>query len=325
MKTFLLIVRLASNMALALVLVALSVIIVGSGYATVRLGLWEREGLDWGTEMGEWLWIDEQPIHYRVWGSDTASTVVLIHGHAVEGSQIWMANQRALADRGLRVIAIDLKGYGHSVRDPEPNYTLDAQVSIVAQVLNELAAYDATLVGHGKGAGVVLRLAMDQPQFVERAVLVSPMMENHVPALWRQVVNLPYVGRAAIWATECGGPLWRYRLDRSFGDTAALPPDYVARTRDITRIAGSVDALRMMALSQQDDRLTELLPNARVPVLVLAGAEDWWLSEADLTLVLSDLPDGVLVYLPAAGHMVQIEQAAQVNGRIAEFALTGAR
>ncbi len=324
-KALLTVVHWIWNVALALALAAAVLFILLWGYAAVNVNLWERLALDEDVREGAWLWIDEQPIYYREWGPADAPTVVLVHGHAVEGSAAWLDNAPDLANAGLRVIAIDLRGLGRSVRDTTPNYSLRSQAYTLAQALNELYVSEASVVGHGWGAGVALQLAAEQPQFVGKLVLIAPILEEEASPLWRQVVKLPYLGPGAVWMTSSGGPLWRADQRAAFADPQAIPNDYWERILPATQVEGTAEALRAMALSPADDDLPETLAHIQVPALVLAGERDRRVPPQAAQEIAGQLSDAQLVVIAEAGHALQIEQANEVNLRIADFALRGVR
>ncbi len=325
MKALVTVVRWIWNLALAAALVVVVGAILLWGYAAVNVNNWERVALDEDVQGGGWLWIDEQPIYYQEWGQAGAPVVVLVHGYAVEGSAMWLANARELADAGLRVIAVDLRGFGRSARELTPNYSLRSQANTLAQVLNELYVSDATLVGHGWGAAVALQLVAEQPQFAGRLALLAPILQDGVAPLWRQIAKLPYLGPAAMWVVSSGGPVWRANQAAAFADAEAIPRDYWDQVRPATRVEDTAEALRAMALSPADNDLPEALARVNMPVLALAGEMDGRVPPARVQEITAQLGDAQLVVIAGAGHALQIEQAAQVNARIADFALRGVR
>ena len=308
----------------ALVVVAVAGILL-SGYALVSLRAWERYELDQGVHGGDWLWIDGQAVYYDQWGPANGPTVVLVHGYAVEASAIWQATVEELAGAGLRVIALDLRGFGRSDRELAADYSLRTQADTLAKALNELYVRDATLVGHGWGSGVVLQLALEQPQFVGRMVLLAPMLDDGLTPLWRQVIRLPHLGPAAAWAVASGGPLWRANQIEAFCHPEAIPRGYWDRVRPSTRVVGSAETLRMMALSPSDHDLHDALSTIDAPVLVLLGQQDHRVSQESVEELAAQLRDVQIVLVDDAGHALQIEQAGEVNARIVDFVLRGIR
>jgi pimeloyl-ACP methyl ester carboxylesterase len=60
-------------------------------------------------------------------------------------------------------------------------------------------------------------------------------------------------------------------------------------------------------LTQRDARVIELLPNIKVPSLVVVGADDApFLAASDY--MAAKIPDAEKVVIPAAGHAVNIDQ-----------------
>jgi len=112
--------RFLGNLLLALVLIVLIALVLFGAYGVVSSRVWELFGLDYAVDGGEWLWIDEQPIYYRMSGNEKGDWLVLVHGFQVEGSETWAANAQTLAKWGMHVVEVDLRGYGHSVRDTSP-------------------------------------------------------------------------------------------------------------------------------------------------------------------------------------------------------------
>src|SRR4030042_6663376 len=100
------ILRTLGNLLLAIILVVIIALVLSTGCAVVLSQTWENAGIADGVESGDWVWVDEQPIYYRTWGSDEDPCLVLLHGFYVEGSQTWETNAQALADAKLRVIAV---------------------------------------------------------------------------------------------------------------------------------------------------------------------------------------------------------------------------
>jgi pimeloyl-ACP methyl ester carboxylesterase len=89
--------------------------------------------------------------------------------------------QRYLADRGFRVAALDVRGYGGSSAPPEPErYTLRELAGDVAAVVDALGAGPVVLVGHDWGAPIVWTTAVRRPDLVRG---VAGLSVPHTPPL----------------------------------------------------------------------------------------------------------------------------------------------
>ena len=321
--------RFLGNLILAIIVITLIIAVFLAGYAVSVSKVWENVGLEQDAQVGAWVWIDGQPIYYRTWGADQGPTVVLVHGFSVEGSQTWEANAPALAKSGLRVIVVDLKGFGHSAREATPAYSLRAQANMLAQVLNQLRVNQATLVGQGWGSAVILQMANEQPQFAAQLALISPVVYEDVVPLWQHVAKVPYVGpylkRAAVWATDAGGPIWTLMRRSAFYRPLNVSNAYLRGMVKPSHILGTTDALLAMAASKEDSDLPEAISAIEVPVLILMGANDTEGALAEANHLAKQLSDAKLVAIPEARQYVHIEQSALVNDRLAEFSLRGVR
>ena len=320
MKALFAALRYLGDTLLAILVFGLSLLVLLAGYVAFYLPMWETAGLEDGASGGAWMWIDERPIYYRTWGSQDDPAVVLVHGDVVEGSRIWDANAAALADAGLHVIAVDLLGYGHSARVAEPGYTLRAHTEVLAMLLNELRVSEATVVGHGQGTGVVLQLAVEQPQFVRNMVLISPDIDSRDTLAWRVLTREPHIGRAVEWAAESGGRLWKWRRTQMVADADRYPADYMEEARQVARIVGTAESLRMMALSEPDDNLPEAIDGLTMPAIILRGEQDRTCSEEQVQELASLFADATVVAIPRAGYAAQIDQPGLVNAVIARAA-----
>ncbi|MDR6904476.1 pimeloyl-ACP methyl ester carboxylesterase [Agromyces sp. 3263] len=104
--------------------------------------------------------------------ADAARTVVFVHGN-VSSSLFWQPTMLDLP-RGIRAIAVDLRGFGDS--DPLP---VDASRGVrdfsddVASVIDELALGAVHLVGWSMGGGVAMQLLLDRPELVASLTVQS--------------------------------------------------------------------------------------------------------------------------------------------------------
>ncbi|WP_436698767.1 alpha/beta fold hydrolase [Nocardioides sp. BYT-33-1] len=125
--------------------------------------------------------VSDAALHVRHGGGGRA--VLLLHGHPRTGST-WHAVAPALVDAGFRVVVPDLRGYGRS-RGPSPTadhrpHSKRALAGDMAELMAGLGHDRFAVVGHDRGSYVGLRLALDHPDLVERAVLMDclPISEH---------------------------------------------------------------------------------------------------------------------------------------------------
>ncbi|MFF9561918.1 alpha/beta fold hydrolase [Leifsonia sp. NPDC014704] len=101
----------------------------------------------------------------REWGTGDR-LAILVHG-VMSDSRNWRRVGPVLAERGYHVIAVDLRGHGHSPRTEEYSAELMAQ-----DILDTVPAHPELVMGHSLG-GLTVSLAIERldPQ---RVIYVDP-------------------------------------------------------------------------------------------------------------------------------------------------------
>jgi pimeloyl-ACP methyl ester carboxylesterase len=112
--------------------------------------------------------------HYEIGGSDTAQTVVLVHGFSVP-YYIWGGTFDSLVKAGYQVIRYDEFGRGYSDR-PDGAYTpafYRTQLSDLITALKLKAPL--TLAGVSFGGAVATDFAVHYPALVDKVILEDPV------------------------------------------------------------------------------------------------------------------------------------------------------
>ncbi|WP_027896981.1 alpha/beta fold hydrolase [Zestomonas thermotolerans] len=114
----------------------------------------------------------------HLYGPEDGRPVLAVHG--------WMDNAMSFARlipklRGLRIVAVDLAGHGHSDhRPPGAGYSLWDNVYDLLQVAEQFGWQRFSLLGHSMGAIVATLLAGSLPQRVERLALIDAIIPHTV-------------------------------------------------------------------------------------------------------------------------------------------------
>lgn len=179
-------------------------------------------------------------IHYVATGNAQNSTLFFIHGSP--GS--WNAFKEYLQDTLLlkkyRMIAIDRPGFGYSDFGEAQNLKVQSQriSEFIKKIDNKKPLI---LVGHSVGGPVVAQLAVDNPSWYKRLVILAgsldPKAEN--PEKWRTVIKaspLRYLIPGALRPSN--DELWWLKKDLVY-----LEPELKKITCDVTIIHGTKDAL----------------------------------------------------------------------------------
>ncbi|NUS49488.1 MAG: alpha/beta hydrolase [Nocardioidaceae bacterium] len=220
--------------------------------------------------------VDGARIRCHVGG--TGSPVLLLHGYP-QNAYMWAKVGPALADEHT-VVAADLRGYGASTvttgDDDVATYSFRAMAHDQLQVMRTLGFDRFAVVGHDRGARVAHRLALDEPDAVDRLAVL-----DIVPTLdmWRTVSK---ESAAAYWhwyflTTAEPFPERLIGADPDFFFETCVETWGATRLADLD--AGMLDRYRadwrqptMVHASCQDYRV-DVQRRVDAPTLVLWGAE----------------------------------------------------
>ncbi len=240
--------------------------------------------------------------------SGEAVPTLLIHGFGGDLDN-WLFNIDALAEDGP-VYALDLPGHGQSVKSARPA-DLGLMVATVIALMDHLGLDRAHLVGHSMGGLIAGQLASDYPGRAASVTLIGAAglgpdinagyidgftraegRKDLKPVLAHLFHDQNLVSRSLVQ------DLLKYkRLDGVQAFLAELSGNLFADGRQAVQIAGGLAA-------------------SGVPVQVIWGAGDAIIPAAHAA-ALGDAPRHII---QEAGHMVQMEQAAEVNRLIRAFA-----
>lgn len=248
-------------------------------------------------------------IHYVEAG--TGSPLVLVHGGHGSWTH-WLANIAALA-RSHRVIAPDLPGYGASYR-PEPELATSDYGAVLVQFLDALGVQRTDVAGFSFGSVVATLAARQDPQRIDRLVLVSaPGLgppSPHAAALMQSLTEITLRRSLRCGALES---LKRVQLfDHALIDDAL-----------VDRMLANVRLTRFVPRDLAEAARAEvLLAGLHQPLLVLLGREDihrrFGLAQG-LAALARCAPRAQVWLIERAAHWLQYDRAAWFNGVVRDF------
>jgi len=256
--------------------------------------------------------------------------MVLVHG--LGGSkENWMLITPQLTERGYRILAPDLAGFGATPLDGRQS-TLEANREIVDAVI-ALGTGPAVLVGHSMGGLIAMMQAASRPASVDRLVLLDPAVPlartSPMKPLPTGLVNLlarrPAIGAAAAGAiARLEGPrnLIENAMRQYCFDSAQLDPALVdalvagerARIAGGRAFLGYMQAYRSMRacldLKTEYDR--EIVQRVKAPTLLVAGAADELVPTPLIRRLAALRPDWTYHEMEKVGHNPQMEAPARL-------------
>ncbi len=244
--------------------------------------------------------------------SDSKPLLVLGPSLGTSASTLWSSTAALLTDH-LTILAWDLPGHGlNSWVPPGPLGVADLAADVLALV-DDAGGGAFHYAGDSVGGAVGLQLALAAPRRVLSATVLCTGARIGNPEVWgERLAAVGDGGTASLREASAG---------RWFGPGFA--------EREPQRAASLLDALEATddrgyaavcgALADFDVRAR--LPEIRVPVLAVAGAEDAVTPTAGLREIAEGVRDGRLVVLDGVAHLAPAERPEQVAALIAEHAL----
>jgi pimeloyl-ACP methyl ester carboxylesterase len=231
---------------------------------------------------------DGVKIHYEVHGD--GPPLILTHGYS-STSAMWKGQIEALS-RHHRLVLWDMRGHGQSDYPDDPNaYSEAATVGDIAALLDTVGARRAIVGGLSLGGYMSLAFYRAYPERVSALLIIDTG-----PGFKKDDAR-------EVWNKRALDTADRYDREGLAVLKSATPERATASHRDATGLARAARGM----LTQRDARVIEVLPEIKVPSLVVVGADDApFLAASDY--MAAKIPGAKKVVIPAAGHAVNIDQ-----------------
>ncbi len=272
------------------------------------------------------------PVHYVDYGGpDDAPRVVLVHG--LGGSHLNWDTFAPLLSAHVRVLAIDLPGFGRS----EPlgrRATVHANLEVLHRFLLEVAGEPAVLIGNSMGGMISILEMAQHPEAVRGLVLLDPAVPGPRRALDPLVAAtfalyaMPVLGGRILWLRRARQtPVQRVRaMLRLVGvDPDTLPSVVVDRSVALIEErddhAGMdkafLTAARSLLIQLADPRRYRLaMERISGPVLLVHGDLDRLVPVQAARDVARRHPSWRYVELDGVGHVPQLQCPERLAGEV---------
>jgi pimeloyl-ACP methyl ester carboxylesterase len=271
------------------------------------------------------------------YGDPQGRAVFALHGTPACGAGFDWTDAPA-RERGLRVIAPDRPGIGHS--DPVPMVSVLDYASELRALADALEIDRFALIGYSGGGPYALAVAHEMPDRVEIAEIVAGAGEIGAWAKLKDLsrsdrqltwlaVHAPVVARGVLRVADIGARTAPKLALRSVA-TEMTEPD-----REVMHLLGSNGALALFsqALARSSaGAVTDYALLARpwqlaldaitVPVHCWHGTDDNMVPLAHTEAMLERLPDAHLTTWPDEGHLAVITHVAEVLDDIVDTSAT---
>jgi pimeloyl-ACP methyl ester carboxylesterase len=245
--------------------------------------------------------------------------LVLLHGIGGR-AEVWEPQLEAFSSR-YRVIAWNMPGYGGSA--PLPQLTFPALAEALEALLDTLPAKCIHLVGHSMGGMVAQEFLRHHASRLAGVCLYATN-----PGIAR-----PETPEAAEAARARSEEFFRRRVGpidagmtmrdmaRSLLDQLLAPsaPESAraAAIESVSAVSPDVYRAAMRAFLSFDG--TDVIPNIRIPTLVIAGGEDRTMPPPVVEAMARHIPVARFEIIPGVGHLANLEDPPAFNRVLRDF------
>ncbi len=251
-------------------------------------------------------------------GGGRGAPIVFLHGSGpgASGLSNFGPNLQAFHASGFRTLLVDSLGYGLSDK-PLVDYDLATMSGAVVSLLDALDLPRVTLVGNSHGGAQCIRIALEQPERVERLILMAPgglearetyMQMRGIRSMLRCVFGPEGITRAGMAKV-----FQRQLYDPTQIDEALIDARYQVALTQPRRV------FETLRVDNQEERLGELA----CPVLGLWGADDLFCPVSGAAKLAGRCADARVTVFSRCGHWVMVERKAVFERLCVDFLCQG--
>ncbi len=276
---------------------------------------------------GELIYIGGTRLHLRRFGD--GPPVLLLHGNLVHGADFEASGLVERLARQYQVLVIDRPGFGHSDRPHGGVWTPARQARLLHHALDVLDIDRPVVVGHSLGAQVALAMALQQPASVAGLVLVGGYYWPNLRLdRWLAAPGaVPWLGDLLRYTSSA----WTARAALGMAVRGMFHPNPVPDRflellprelllRPLQQRATAEDGSHMVA---QARALRRHYAQLKVPVTLVAGAQDRVVSPEQSARLHASLPHSRLRMVAGVGHMVHYHAHEQIETAVAHALASG--
>jgi pimeloyl-ACP methyl ester carboxylesterase len=281
---------------------------------------------------GQFVRAADTDLYVQRIGDPSSPAVLFVHGTG-SWSETWRPSMEQVASLGYQAIAIDLPPFGYSVPPISGDYSKQAQARRILGVLDALGVTNAAFVGHSFGAGPLMEAVLLAPQRAWAVVLVDAALglereSAHGAIPVQSLLRLRWLSEPLSAAFLTNPIFTKFLLQSFITEKERATGAWVGLYRRPLYLQGTYEAVaswlpelfaaRGSAASDDPAALAKL----RVPVILIWGETDTITPLSQGQTIERRVPGSVLLRVPRAGHIPQIEEPTAFRDALAQ-ALTG--
>lgn len=244
--------------------------------------------------------------------------VLLVHGITTY-SFIWRKIIPILS-KDYDVIAIDLLGCGDSDKPLDVSYAIKDHAERLHEFISKLGLGKCHFVGHDLGGGMGQIFAVRHPEMIYDLTVINTVAYDFWPVQPIVALRTPIVRQFLMASLDLGTfklivKRGIYHKDRVTNELMGLfikPMQTTEGRKAFMHFAKCLDNHNLMEI--EDD-----LRRLKIPVLIIRGDADPYLSATISEKLHSEIPGSRLVRISTGGHFIQEDEPERIAQEIIDF------
>ncbi len=244
--------------------------------------------------------------------------VLLVHGITTY-SFLWRNIIPGLQD-GNDVIAVDLLGCGDSDKPLDASYALRDHADRLRDFIHGLGLRRVHFVGHDLGGGIGQILAVRYPDLVSSLTMINTVAYDFWPVQPIIAMRTPIIRQFMMAAVDLGA--FTLIVRRGVYHKDRVTPELMGYFMKPMKTADGRKAFLHFAHCLDNRDLTSIaaqLRRLRVPVLIVRGDADVYLSAQISERLHEQITASRLVRIATGGHFIQEDEPAWLARTVAGF------
>jgi abhydrolase domain-containing protein 6 len=266
--------------------------------------------------MRQFVNISGETLGYVRMGTSGKPPLILVHGW-MSHARFWRDTMAMLA-QNYDCIAVDLYGFGFSDKKETADYSIETQAKRVLALATSLGITTFFLMGHSMGGGIVLHMAAEHPERVQKVIDVSGVVTGKLTPYTRRTlvaaVRMGYFFPQMWWISRVGMRHWRWYKHIYVDNAVTYEKDIIPLGGEdvLMSIRPGSEASTYHALNAIDQvELTSQLETIRVPALVIFGENDNTVPLSEGHYAHKHIPNSQIIVYDCCGHEPMIEKPDQ--------------
>ncbi|HEX7777321.1 MAG TPA: alpha/beta hydrolase [Parvibaculum sp.] len=264
--------------------------------------------------------------HVRDEGNKAGPALVLIHGSNAS-LQTWEPWVKLLGGK-YRVVSMDLPGHGLTGAVPGDDYSRDAMVAFVHEVMQKLAIPRFAIAGNSMGGGVAAEYAEVYPDELTALILVDaaglprkPQPGEKIPLGFR-LARMPVLNKLMLYVSPRS--MFAEGLHKVFVDQSKVTEEMISRYYDLNLYDGNRKATGIRFRTPgNDEAVAEKLGAIKAPTLVMWGDKDPLIPVGTAAEFAKRIPGAKVVVYTDVGH-IPMEEVPEKSAADVDAFLTAA-